>query len=131
VTTNRPVRLILVEDDPPLADLLLDLMADEGIEAAPVPTAADALALAGSGPWDVCLLGASDRSNPSAPAPEALAPLATRVPVIVTTVHDWARGVDPAELGVAAVLAKPFDLDALLATVGAAAGVVSVGTPAR
>jgi len=89
VETSRPMRLILVEDDPPLAHLLLDVMAEAGIEVAPVPSAADALELARSGPWDVCLLGEADPWSRSAPPPEAFAPMAARVPVVVTTVHVW------------------------------------------
>jgi len=48
----------------------------------------------------------------------ALRALASRVPVVLLTAHDWARRVRPEELGVAAIVSKPFDLDDLLATIG-------------
>jgi DNA-binding response OmpR family regulator len=51
---------------------------------------------------------------------EALAALGKALPLIYMTAHTWAMRVAPSDLGVMAIVLKPFDLDALLKTVEAA-----------
>lgn len=51
---------------------------------------------------------------------EALAALGKALPIIYMTAHTWAMRLAPSDLGVMAIVLKPFDLDALLKTVEAA-----------
>jgi len=48
---------------------------------------------------------------------------------VVTTARAWARNADPASVGVAAILPKPYDLDALLETVRAIGDANRPGEP--
>jgi hypothetical protein len=50
-----------------------------------------------------------------------LADLGSCCSVILLTARDWARGARPADFGVTAVVAKPFDLDRLLGTLASVA----------
>jgi len=52
---------------------------------------------------------------------EALAAVGKALPTIYMTAHTWVMRLAPADLGVAAIILKPFDIEALLATVEAVA----------
>jgi two-component system OmpR family response regulator len=110
------VRILVLEDDEPIAQLVLTLLAEEGYEPVRVATHAQALELLATGPWHAVV---ADGSGPAYdevdPRDRALfAALGRLAPVIVTTARSWAGHVDPTELGVRAVLAKPYDLEDLL-----------------
>jgi len=48
---------------------------------------------------------------------EALAAVGKALPTIYMTAHTWVMRLAPADLGVAAIILKPFDIEVLLATV--------------
>jgi DNA-binding response OmpR family regulator len=53
---------------------------------------------------------------------EFLRSLMQRAPVIVMSARTWAKTAQPSDLGVAAVLPKPFDIEELLGAVRSIAG---------
>jgi DNA-binding response OmpR family regulator len=107
------MRVLVIESDPSIAGLLADLLADEGHAAAGAATMDGGLTRAQAEMWDVCV---TDGFWPVADAQSRayLADLGSCCPVIVLSGRDWARRAQPAELGVTAVVPKPFDLDDLL-----------------
>jgi DNA-binding NtrC family response regulator len=61
-----------------------------------------------------------DLSSPTAPSQqlkELAHDLSERAPVIITTAHSWATTLPASQVGVAALLPKPFDLDDLFTLV--------------
>jgi DNA-binding response OmpR family regulator len=107
------MRVLVIESDPAIAALLAEILADEGHAAAGDATMAGGLARAQAGPWDACV---TDGFWPDVDAASRayLADLGSCCPVILLSARDWARDARPADLGVAAVVPKPFDLDDLL-----------------
>jgi len=113
----RPT-ILLVEDDPSIAALICDVLTDSGyrVLVAATPTLGGTILAA----FRVGLVltagfhGGGD--DPWAP----LAPLVARAggtPVILRSAHRPAAYADHAARGFAALLPRPFDLDALLALV--------------
>jgi DNA-binding response OmpR family regulator len=116
------MRVLVVEDDEATVVVVTLVLEDEGYAVIAVRSVDAALAVAAA--CDVALvdgLVASLAELEAADAPPLRA-LAARVPVVVTSGWPWAREASPAELGVAAILPKPYELDDLLAAVRAAAG---------
>ena len=112
------MRVLVAEDDPALAELLVEALLEEGHQVTSAGTPDGALRLASLERWDVILLDTFD-TLPGGPAPEFLAlvrQLAARAPVVLCSARSWATQDRASELGVAAVVPKPFDLDELLAT---------------
>lgn len=112
------MRVLLAEDHPDLAEVIVELLTGEGHTVTQVPHLVAAQQLAATGAWDVLLV---DRLYPhSSEVPEEeralLRTLASHAPVVVQTGRAWAKDVLPADLGVAAILHKPYDLDLLLQT---------------
>jgi DNA-binding response OmpR family regulator len=107
------MRVLVIERDPSIAQVLAEILADEGHAAAGAATMDGGLARAHAGPWDACV---ADGSWPVVDAESRayLADLGSCCPVILLSARDWARRARPADLGVAAVVPKPFDLDDLL-----------------
>jgi two-component system response regulator MprA len=115
--------LLLVEDDPALRELVVQVLTEEGYRAHGAPSGAAALALLArpdAPPVDAVLL---DLRLPDMDGPAFAAEYRRRpgppAPLLVFT------GAPPAEaaaaaaqLGAAGVVPKPFDLDELLAAVG-------------
>ncbi len=117
-------RVLVVEDDPAIRRLLADTLADEGHDvrqAMSGPEALDVLEV-----WlpdvillDIALPGMDGRVFRTHQT--SLAPPASDVPVIIVTgTHDYSRLTS--ELGAAALLRKPFDLDELVELVSQVAG---------
>jgi DNA-binding response OmpR family regulator len=107
------MRVLVIESDPPICGLLAELLADEGHVSDGATTTADGLRRARAAPWDACV---TDGFWPEAVGETRtyLADLTCCCPVVLLSARDWARSARPAELGVAAVVPKPFDLDDLL-----------------
>src|SRR5215210_6510577 len=107
------MRVLVIESDPSISAVLADLLADEGHVSDVATTTADGLRRARAAPWDACL---TDGFWPEVVADGRayLADLAACCPVVLVSARDWARHARPADLGVAAVIPKPFDLDDLL-----------------
>jgi CheY-like chemotaxis protein len=107
-------RILLVEDDPGIRDMLVLALSDEGYMIESAPDGAAALEVIAQRPPDVILLDMKmPRMDGWAFAARYEPRLAARAPVIVlTAAQDAAQRA--AEVGAAAYLAKPFDLEALL-----------------
>ena len=110
-------RVVLLEDDVGLRDVLLELFSDEGFEVDACTTLDEiytalqqhpgAVVVADS--WtagDYVELGQEQRMEIQA--------LGRTAPLILTTGRAWGRQLDPRQLPFAMIVVKPFDLDDLL-----------------
>lgn len=108
--------ILVVDDDPAIRELIALALVDEGYAVVTAADGATALLLVERGRPSVVLL---DLSMPTLDGRGFLRGLGVRgiiLPVIIVSAERDARRT-AAELGVAAVLSKPFDLDKMLATV--------------
>src|SRR5215218_2584281 len=115
--------LLLVEDDPTLRELVVQVLREEGYHAHSAPDGASGLALLArpdAPPVGAVLLDLRlpDMDGPTFAAsyrrrPGPLAPL-----VVFTAASPAEAAAAAAQLGAAGVVPKPFDLDDLLAAVG-------------
>ena len=104
------MRVLLAEDEPDLAALLEEALAEEGWQVAWSETLDAALARADLDRFDLIVADGFGPAHlePDAVDRAALRTLAARAPVLVASGRAWAERADPAALGVAAILAKPF-----------------------
>jgi DNA-binding response OmpR family regulator len=118
----RPGRVLLMEDEDTLREVLSEALTGEGYEVETSRTFAELyraatelrgdLALADFwGPSQRCLTD-EDRAQ--------IAQLTRLIPVILMTARGWAGQVTAEQLGTLALLRKPFELEEMLAAVGAA-----------
>lgn len=120
--SGRPLVLI-VDDDGPILLLMKSLLQEFGFDPVPTASGADALARARSRTPDLILL---DRYMPGMTGDEVLREIRADealkdVPVILLS----GAPIEPAELkamGATAAVMKPFDLQALVATIRAQLG---------
>jgi DNA-binding response OmpR family regulator len=112
----RSMRVLLTEDDPILADVLAEFLREHGHRVTHVMDMRQAGCLAHWTGWDACILDPGGDSFLELRPSEAaeLRHLAAHVPVVLTTGRAWAHRTEPAQLGVRAILSKPFDLDELV-----------------
>ena len=117
-------RVLVVDDEPAVGRVVADLLGDEGYEVRWATNGEEALRVLDDWLPDVIVL---DLMMPVMDGPSFrvaqrhLPGAAARVPVVVLSgMHD-ARAMAE-ELAAAAVIAKPFDLDDLLATIGQTIG---------
>jgi two-component system chemotaxis response regulator CheY len=123
--------VLLVGADDDVAYFLASLIADEGHTVARVRTL-DA-GTAATGAHDVVLVDGLTRSRSALDPTEAAAldALGAVAPVVLVSGWNWVTQARPEDLGVAAVLAKPYDVDELVAALQqAAGGVAAEGTGA-
>ena len=117
-------RVLILEAAVGLRDVLTELLLEEGfgVLAFEAPDALLAAALAGRG--DVAVVDGFGPSLTELGEAERayFAGLGAIVPTILTSARPWARRHTPAELGVAGVMPKPYDLEALIALVRDVAG---------
>ena len=118
--------VLIVEDDEAVRELISDLLLDSGYAVRAVSAHTEAIEHVRN---PKCRLVVTDLNAPFYTADtrdavwdQVLAPLRTDrpVPIIVVTGHSAAIGENPAERGVRTILAKPFQLDDLLAEIEAA-----------
>lgn len=132
-------RVLIIESDQAIANLLMEALYDEGYQVTCVPTPREATVLfraRGSAAFDLVL---SQPFTNSASEPfERLDGLRamTTAPIVICSRHDPARFAGYRERGYAGYLAEPFDLQDLIALVasichGAAAGEAEWATGAR
>jgi DNA-binding response OmpR family regulator len=115
------VRVLVVEEDDDLARLLELVLGDEGHAVDRVRSVRAGLAL--GWPSDVAVVDGLLASWVAVDGADLarLRALGARVPVVLTSTRRWVASADPATLGVAAVVPKPYDLESLLAAVRRAA----------
>ena len=117
-------RALLLEDDVPLRDLLLEAFAGEDIEVRACDSFSEVRAAAARGEADIVVAdfwGGSQRTLPQSDRDD-IRELCSYVPVILLTGRTWAAETSADELGARALIRKPFDLDELLRTVEQAVG---------
>jgi len=110
------VRVLVVEDEPDIRNVLADALGDEGYQVDCAADGASALALIRTGPADLAVV---DLMMPGLDGYAFVracraSPLHARMPVVIVTA---ARKVDDPSLDVSAVIHKPFDLNDLLDTI--------------
>lgn len=114
--------VLVVDDDPTITALLREALADEGYRVVTAPTVAGALDILAAIRIELVI---TDAFRP-APTPgdpwgalDTLAHAAGGIPLLLCTARPAAEYAGYADHGFAALLPKPFDLDALAVTVGA------------
>jgi two-component system chemotaxis response regulator CheY len=114
-------RVLVVDDDPDIRELLVSVLTDDGYEAASAGDGREALATLERWPADLVVL---DLMMPVMDGWTFVqecrrARWCAEVPIVVTSAsHDLPRTADQLRaLGVRTCLAKPFDVDGLLALV--------------
>jgi DNA-binding NtrC family response regulator len=110
--------ILVAEDDPMFGDVLIEALELEGHTVRVVQPGV-LLAAGLTSHWDICLVD-SPGSSSTAPDSAMFAgykALAAGGSVIAMTAHQWAQTTTPEQLGVAAILRKPFDLEVLFATI--------------
>jgi DNA-binding response OmpR family regulator len=119
MTEGAPRRVLLIEDDTAIREIVELALRDEGYEVLVAPEGTAALALIEQHPPDVILL---DMKMPQTDGWAFAAQyaqqhaVATRAPIIVLTAAQDAAA-RAAEIGATDYLAKPFELEALLAMI--------------
>ena len=114
----RP-RVLVLEDDPVFRGVLVELLAEEGFEAALCESYA-ALREAARAPATGVVLADFWGTSHARLTPcecEQIRELASRAPTILLTARAWAAAVDAEELGLVCILSKPPMLDELVAQV--------------
>jgi DNA-binding NtrC family response regulator len=115
IVDASPRRILIVDDDDVVGDLLAALFADAGYEPHVVTSPADA-----EGTYDLIIadyLAPSFLADAPWPHLESLRRLSAGAPIVGCTAHQDAAAGDLPALGVSAVVVKPFDLEQILATV--------------
>jgi DNA-binding response OmpR family regulator len=128
---NEPMRVLIVEDDPSLADGMVDALSGGPYELAHVATAAECLAsMAGPVPPELIVL---DLGLPDGDGTDVCRAIRAEssVPIIIVS----ARGAEldrvlALELGADDYLVKPFGMRELLARIRAVARRTGTGEPA-
>ena len=116
-TMSRTV--LLLEDDPTIRDLLDAVLTDEGHDVRPCDSRDHLLAAARDIPSSLAVAdfwGTSHQVLSDEERQEVM-DLARTVPTILVSGRSWMRAACPDELGVLALVPKPFDVDALTSLV--------------
>jgi DNA-binding NtrC family response regulator len=117
-------RVLVLENDGPIESVLCDLFGDEGLDVTVCGSLADLQASVKQYPRAAVVSDswAVENNNLSlSPQHRAeIVTLARTTPVVLTTGRSWAMDLEQGELGDVTIIAKPFDLDCLMAAVGAA-----------
>ncbi len=112
----RPLRLLLVEDDRTLAQLLVGLLTDEGYAVEHAPDGQRGLHLGLTRSYDLVLL---DRGLPSIEGLDLLGRLrskgVTTPTLVLSALGNPSDRVEGLDAGAEDYLSKPFDVDELLA----------------
>ncbi len=115
-------RLLLIEDDGALRQVLTEYFADEGYDVLAVESDDAIPADLGEGEVQAIVTDAFAQAEPTEMDRSRLRQLGALAPTILYTARAWAAWVRPTDLGVAAIMLKPADLESLGAVVGVASG---------
>jgi DNA-binding response OmpR family regulator len=114
-------RVLLLEDDLALCGLLQEALASEDLEVLSCDSFESLFAAAQAGSGDVVVAdfwGGAHRALDDV-ARQQLRELGELLPAVLLTGRSWAVGTTPEELGLRAIVHKPFDLNDLIETVNA------------
>lgn len=111
--------VLILEDDPDVRGLLAFVFAEDGHRVEVCASPEHVLERAGETPGTLAVVDFWGRGHQELPADERaeLARLARAVPTILVTGRVWADGATATELGVLALVKKPFDIFDLAALV--------------
>jgi two-component system, chemotaxis family, chemotaxis protein CheY len=116
--------ILIVDDDPSIRAILTEILADEGYRVQTATNGAEGLEAVIQSPPDVVLLDMRMPVLDGWGFAKALRERGIRVSVVVMTAAQEA-GLWAKEIGTGLVLAKPFDIDALLEVVERALQTIS------
>jgi DNA-binding response OmpR family regulator len=111
--------VLLLEDDPALHRVLAEGLGEEGfavVSCVSYPALCDA-AVQGQGDVALADFWGSSQQMLSAAERQQITALGALIPTVLSTGRAWLGQVTAEELGVAACLRKPYDLDAVLRAV--------------
>jgi DNA-binding NtrC family response regulator len=115
VTAAKAGRILVVDDDPGIVQLLAEFLDDQGFAVSSAGTAAGALRAVEESPPDILLL---DLGLPDAHGSELLPQLRKRWPgmpvMVVTGQNDMEMAVQCMRMGAYDYVSKPFDLQEML-----------------
>ena len=118
------MRVLVVDDEPPVRALLTETFTAHGFECQSCQDGAAALEVLERQPYDVVL---SDLSMPGMSGMELLAEVDERFPAVVflmvTGLNDVRTGIEAMKRGAADYVVKPFDLEAVVNSVNRALGI--------
>jgi DNA-binding response OmpR family regulator len=112
-------RVLLLEDDTALRGLLMEALVGEGFDVSECDNYEQIRASASRGDGDIVVAdfwGGSQRALPDDERSQ-IRELCSLAPVVLLTGRSWAAETNAQDLGVRALIRKPFDLDNLLYTV--------------
>ena len=120
MTKNSDV--LLLEDDPIIRTLLEYVFADDGHSVQVCESREELLEVAASTPTALAVSDFWGDSHESLADDERaqIVQLARTVPTILVTARTWANSVTAEDVGLAALVRKPFDVDELCAVVSGA-----------
>jgi CheY-like chemotaxis protein len=112
-------QVLIVEDDPLTGDVIAEVLQDEGLEAPAIVPSSQAVEAVREHGADLVAVGLPFSPEAGDRVLDALRvdPVAGRVPVLATATFDPTLDAAKASFTVQETLAKPFDLDDLLAKV--------------
>lgn len=114
-------RIVLVEPNAALRSAIIDVLTAEFYAVEPCASLEQAVQRADGQSGTLLLVAWQSMQGLLADQHRhRLAALTRQVPVVLMVPRRWARMLDGADLGVAALVAKPFDADELLASVAQA-----------
>ena len=108
--------LLVVEDDPAIAEMFRNILLEERYGVFLASTTTDALSILSSYRVDLIIadLEPGLYADPSWKGVRQLRQAAPNIPLIVCTGHQQAAKVPPEHEGIGATLLKPFELDHLM-----------------
>ncbi len=120
-------RLLLVDDDPEYAEILVKALTRRGCSVVPAQTVAEAHALIGAQPFDGAVLDLRlDHEGATETGLALIAPLRAAYPeiriLLLTGYASIATAVEALKLGATHYLAKPSSADEILAALGRMSG---------
>ncbi len=116
INGSRPVRVLVVEDDPSIRAVLLEFLALEGYEVHEAVNPEIARTMLLNQPVDLVLTDTYEATwNPSLPWLGSMRDAAGKAKLVLLTAYSEAQALVPADHGLADVWTKPMDMEVMLA----------------